>query len=86
VGMVLLSPAAELRGLTPRELEVLGLLIDGCSNQEIARALVVAPRTIAAHLEHILVKLGAPTRTLAAVRAERDGLYVPSTPRTTSCP
>jgi DNA-binding NarL/FixJ family response regulator len=56
------------------------LLIDGCSNQEIARALVVAPRTVAAHLEHILVKLGAPTRTLAAVRAEREGLYVPLSP------
>jgi DNA-binding CsgD family transcriptional regulator len=77
-GMVLLSPAGDLRGLTPRELEVLGLLIEGCANQEIARALVVAPRTVAAHLEHILVKLGAPSRTLAAVRAERRGLYVPA--------
>jgi DNA-binding CsgD family transcriptional regulator len=79
-GTVVLSPVAELRGLTPRELEVLGLLGDGCSNQQIARALVVAPRTVAAHLEHILAKLGAPTRTLAAVRAEREGLYVPPSP------
>lgn len=81
-GIVLLSPPGDLRGITPRELEVLGLLVDGCSNQEIARALVVAPRTVAAHLEHILVKLDAPTRTLAAVRAERDGLYVPGAVRT----
>jgi DNA-binding CsgD family transcriptional regulator len=80
VGTVVLSPATDLKGLTPRELEVLGLLIDGCSNQQIARALVVALRTVAAHLEHILVKLGAPTRTLAAVRAERAGLYVPLFP------
>jgi DNA-binding CsgD family transcriptional regulator len=79
-GTVVLSPVSDLRGLTPRELEVLGLLIDGCSNQQIARALVVAPRTVAAHLEHILVKLGAPTRTLAAVRSEREGLYVPLLP------
>jgi DNA-binding CsgD family transcriptional regulator len=79
--VALLSPAPDLHGLTPRELEVLGLLVEGCSNQEIARALVVAPRTVAAHLEHILVKLGAPTRTLAAVRAERDGLYVPASSR-----
>jgi DNA-binding NarL/FixJ family response regulator len=79
-GMVLLSPAGDLRGLTHRELEVLGLLIEGCTNQEIARALVVAPRTVAAHLEHILVKLEAPSRTLAAVRAERAGLYVPPSP------
>lgn len=80
LGTVVLSPATALRGLTPRELEVLGLLIDGCSNQQVARTLVVAPRTVAAHLEHILVKLDAPTRTLAAVRAEREGLYVPSSP------
>ena len=78
--VALLSPATDLHGLTPRELEVLGLLVEGCSNQEIARTLVVAPRTVAAHLEHVLVKLGAPTRTLAAVRAERDGLYVPAPP------
>ena len=77
-GIVLLSPAGDLRGLTPRELEVLGLVVDGCSNLEIARELVVAPRTVAAHLKHILVKLGAPSRTLAAVRAERAGLYVPA--------
>ncbi|MBW0090853.1 helix-turn-helix transcriptional regulator [Pseudonocardia sp. KRD-184] len=76
-GLALLSPVADLHGLTPREIEVLGLLVEGCSNQEIARALVVAPRTVAAHLEHILGKLGAPARTLAAVRAEREGLYVP---------
>ena len=39
--------------------------------------LVVAQRTVAAHIEHILVKLRTPTRTLAAVRAERTGLHVP---------
>lgn len=76
-GVVLLSPAPQLHGLTPRELQVLGLVIEGCSNHEIAHALVVAPRTVAAHLEHILVKLQAGSRTLAAVRAERAGLYVP---------
>ncbi len=77
-GLALLSPATDLQGLTPRELEVLGLLVEGYCNQEIAHTLVVAPRTVAAHLEHILSKLRAPTRTLAAVRAERDGLYVPA--------
>jgi DNA-binding NarL/FixJ family response regulator len=76
---------SDLHGLTPRELEVLGLLVEGCSNHEIARALVVAPRTVAAHLEHVLVKLAAPTRTLAAVRAERDGLYVPPTSCRRTC-
>ncbi|WP_019135101.1 helix-turn-helix transcriptional regulator [Cellulomonas massiliensis] len=76
-----LSPSGDLHGLTPRELEVLGLLVEGCSNREIASRLVVAPRTVAAHLEHVLVKLGTATRTLAAVRAERDGTYVPAVPR-----
>ena len=77
-GMALLSPAPDLHGLTPRELEVLGLVIDGCSNREIAATLFVAPRTIAAHIEHLLVKLEVRTRTTAAVRAEREGLYVPA--------
>ena len=81
LGTVVLSPVTDLRGLTPRELEVLGLLIEGYCNQQIARALVVATRTVATHLEHILAKLGAPTRTLAAVRAEREGLYVPPSPQ-----
>jgi DNA-binding CsgD family transcriptional regulator len=79
-GAVLVSPPGDLRGLTPRELEVLGLVMEGLSNVEIARALVVAQRTVAAHVEHILAKLSAPTRTLAAVRAERYGLYVPRPP------
>jgi DNA-binding CsgD family transcriptional regulator len=79
--VALVSPATRLHGLTPRELEVLGLLVEGCSNVEIARSLVVAPRTVAAHLEHVLGKLEAPTRTLAAVRAEREGLYVPARSR-----
>ena len=79
--LVLLSPAGDVCGLTPRELEVLGFLVKGCSNDEIARALVLAPRTVAAHLEHILHKLDARTRTIAAVRAERDGLYIPARAR-----
>ena len=42
-------------------------------------------RASGAHLEHVLVKLGAPTRTLAAVRAERDGIYVPASSRRRAC-
>jgi DNA-binding CsgD family transcriptional regulator len=80
LGMVLVTPDVTHRGLTPRELEVLGLLVDGRSNQQIAKALVVAPRTVAAHVEHLLEKLESPTRTLAAVRAEREGCYVPHFP------
>jgi DNA-binding CsgD family transcriptional regulator len=80
VGTVLLRPHGDDHGLTPRELEVLGLLVEGCSNQQIARWLGVAQRTVATHVEHVLRKLDAPSRTLAAVRAEREGLHVPPSP------
>jgi len=83
LGILLVTPDADSRGLTPRELQVLGLLVDGRSNQQIAKRLAVAPRTIAAHVEHLLEKLEAPTRTLAAVRAEREGCYVPPPPDAT---
>lgn len=77
LGAVVLSAVESCKGLTPRELEVLGLLVEGWSNTQIARRLVLTPRTVATHLEHVLHKLQAPSRTLAAVRADREGLYVP---------
>jgi DNA-binding CsgD family transcriptional regulator len=77
LGAIALAPTPDVGGLTPRELVVLGLVIEGLSNQQIGHALAVTPRTVATHLEHVLAKLDAPTRTLAAVRAERRGLYVP---------
>lgn len=77
VAVVLVSPPTDLRGLTRRELEILGLLVEGWPNQRIAAAMVVARRTVNSHLEHILAKLSAPSRTLAAIRALRFGLYVP---------
>lgn len=75
--VVVLSPCGDLHGLTRRELEVLGMLVAGGHNNEIAHLLCVTPRTVATHVEHILVKLDADSRALAAVRAERRGLYVP---------
>jgi DNA-binding CsgD family transcriptional regulator len=77
-GIVLLSSVGAVHGLTSRELEVLGMIVDGCSNQQIAHQLVVTTRTVATHVEHILAKLASPTRTLAAVLAQREGLYVPT--------
>lgn len=74
---VVVAPAADLSRLTRRELEVLGLLVEGCSNRRIASAFRLTERTVATHLEHILAKLHAPTRTLAAVYALRRGLYIP---------
>jgi len=76
--IVVLSPCGDLQGLTHRELEVLGLLIAGQQNAEAAACLTVTQRTIATHVEHILIKLDAGTRALAAVRAQRRGLYIPA--------
>jgi DNA-binding CsgD family transcriptional regulator len=75
--IVVLSPCGDLHGLTRRELEVLGLLIAGWHNTQAAQRLAVTQRTIATHIEHILTKLDADTRALAAVRAQRRGLYIP---------
>lgn len=75
--IVVLSPCGDLQALTGRELEVLGLLIAGCHNAQAALLLAVTRRTIATHIEHILIKLDADTRALAAVRAQRRGLYIP---------
>jgi LuxR family maltose regulon positive regulatory protein len=55
--------------LTPRELEVLLLLAEGTSNQEIARQLVVSLATAKKHVASILSKLGAENRTQAIARA-----------------
>lgn len=75
--VVLVGPPGELCGLTARELEILGLIVEGCQNSQMAEALFITERTVAAHVEHVLAKLGAATRTRAAVRALRQGLYVP---------
>ncbi|GAA1521172.1 helix-turn-helix transcriptional regulator [Kribbella lupini] len=83
LGVLLVTPDSDSRGLTPRELQVLGLLVEGSSNQQISTRLAVAPRTVATHVEHLLNKLQAATRTVAAVRAEREGCYVPPAPSPT---
>jgi DNA-binding CsgD family transcriptional regulator len=75
--VVVVSPPGDLYGLTSRELEVLGLLVEGWPNQPIAAGLEITERTVAAHVEHIMVKLAAPSRTVAAVSALRLGLFVP---------
>lgn len=61
-------------GLTPRELEVLALLVRGLTNREIAGELFVTERTVKFHVGSILAKLGAANRTEAARIATRQGL------------
>ncbi len=60
--------------LTNREQEVLDLLAFGLSNKEIAQRLLLSPRTVETHIDRILGKLSAPTRTRAVVEASRAGL------------
>jgi predicted ATPase/DNA-binding CsgD family transcriptional regulator len=60
--------------LTPREREVLVLIIAGCSNTEIGDRLYISTRTAQTHVTHILAKLDVATRTEAAARAVREGL------------
>jgi DNA-binding NarL/FixJ family response regulator len=57
--------------LTPREVEVLELLTEGFHQAAIAERLVIAPRTVGKHVEHILAKLGVQTRTQAVALALR---------------
>ena len=60
--------------LTTRELEVLGMLAAGRSNQAIAGELVVTLDTVKKHVSHVLGKLGAANRTEAVARARELGL------------
>ena len=60
-----------LPSLTPRERDVLTRLAQGKTNRQIAIALKASPRTIEKHVEHILAKLGATNRTVAALLAAR---------------
>jgi predicted ATPase/DNA-binding CsgD family transcriptional regulator len=73
-GRVLEELAAALNsqpaGLTEREVEVLRLVAVGLSNDDIARRLVISPRTVHAHVRSVFAKLGVSTRTAAAHEAD----------------
>ncbi len=61
-------------GLTPRELEITRLMVEGKTNKEIAKKLVVSSLTVKTHVQHIIRKLGVSDRTQAAVCAVELGL------------
>jgi non-specific serine/threonine protein kinase len=67
-------PTTPASSLTKREVDVLRLVVDGRSNQEIATALFISDRTVASHVANILAKLGVESRTAAATWAVRHGL------------
>ncbi|MBY0547895.1 MAG: response regulator transcription factor [Candidatus Obscuribacterales bacterium] len=60
--------------LSARESEVLTLLVQGFSNQEIANRLVIGRETVKTHIRHIMEKLAVSDRTQAAVKALKEGL------------
>lgn len=60
--------------LTPREREILELIAQGRTNQEIANQLFITVKTVKTHITQILAKLGVDDRTQAAVYAHRNGL------------
>ncbi|HEY2948374.1 MAG TPA: response regulator transcription factor [Micromonosporaceae bacterium] len=70
----LVAPARTATALTPREREILVLVAQGRSNQDIARTLVISERTARTHVSNVLTKLGLASRTQAALWAVREGL------------
>lgn len=63
--------------MTPREMDVLRLLVHGQSNKEIARTLQLVEETVKSHVSHILSKLAVQSRTQAALAAIQLGLVTP---------
>ena len=68
------APPGVPGGLTAREREVAVLVAQGHSNPQVAAALVIAPRTAARHVEHIMAKLGVHSRAEVAAWAAQQGL------------
>jgi HD-GYP domain-containing protein (c-di-GMP phosphodiesterase class II) len=73
---------ANVAGLTAREIDVLRLAVRGLSNKQIAASLVVAPKTVGNHIEHIYTKIGVSNRAGAALFAMRNGLLPDTGPHT----
>lgn len=70
------AESPDTQPLTPREREVLELVATGCSNRRIAKRLGISEHTAKFHVNGILVKLGAGTRTEAVTIATRRGLLM----------
>ncbi|MFH1186124.1 MAG: response regulator transcription factor, partial [Chloroflexota bacterium] len=66
------QPPAPGLDLTEREREVLGLMIEGLTNSQIAGRLIVSPSTAKSHVSNILSKLGVASRTEAVTLALRN--------------
>lgn len=68
------TASVERLGLTPRELEILGLIAEGLSNREIAGRLFVSENTVKTHSANVFSKLSAKRRTQAVQLAKEAGV------------
>jgi len=66
-------------GLTPREREVLGLLVQGLTQPDIALRLHLSPKTVGTHIQRVLEKMGVKSRTQAVAYAARERMFQPLT-------
>jgi DNA-binding NarL/FixJ family response regulator len=71
-------PAAELDAITQREREVMALVADGLTNDEIARKLYMSPATVRTHVSRAMTKLGVRDRAQLVVLAYETGLVRPN--------
>jgi DNA-binding NarL/FixJ family response regulator len=70
------APSSQTETLTPREIEVLGMLAEGAGNKIIARRLGISEHTVKFHVGSILAKLNASSRTEAVTIGVRQGLIM----------
>ena len=64
-------PQHKTYGLTPRELEVVGCIVEGCSNRDIAKQFNLSEETVKRHLSNIFDKTGVSTRLELALVCHR---------------
>lgn len=69
-------PERKTYGLTPRELEIVGSIVKGCSNRDIAKQFAIGEETVKRHLSHVFDKTGSSTRLELALFAIARKLVV----------